>query len=165
MMEIPWMAMYVRSRAEKKARMDMEESGITCYVPLRKTLRQWSDRKKKVDMVVIPSYIFVQINPKEYMKAFASPHIVGIVRFENKPALIPHHQIIAMRRIIESDTEFEVSVENLQKGDKVKIKYGSLAGIEGEFIEIARNKRFILQIKQIGFSLSVQVPHDYLEFM
>lgn len=160
-----WMALYVRSRAEKKALNDLTGAGIICYLPMRKTLRQWSDRKKKVDMVVIPSYIFVRKNPKEYMSLFVSPHIVGIVKFEGTPAIIPDKQIQAMKRIINSDTEFEVIPEKLKKGDKVKIRYGTLSGIEGEFMEIARNKRFVLHIEQIGYSLTIQIPVDYLEFL
>jgi len=63
-----WFAAYTRSRNEKKVAGELEEQHIEYYLPLIKTIRQWSDRKKKVEVPLINSYIFVRIIEKEYLK-------------------------------------------------------------------------------------------------
>lgn len=163
--EKKWFALYTRSRAEKKAKAQLLDAGIECYLPIQKTLRQWSDRKKKVENVVLPSYIFVRIEPNLTDRVFVSDHLVAYIRYQGRPAIIPDKQIEAFRRIIESDTPFEISPEKFPKGSKVKVILGSLKGIEGEIYEMANNKRLIVQIDQVGFSLSVQIPADYLEII
>ncbi len=163
--EKKWFAIYTRSRAEKKAKQQLLEAGIECYLPIQKTLRQWSDRKKKIEKVVLPSYIFVRIESNLTDSVFVSDHLVAYVRYEGKPAVIPDKQIEAFKRIVESDTPFEISPENFPKGSRVKVTYGSLKDIEGEIHEVANNKKLIVRIDQVGFSLSVQISPDYLEII
>ena len=57
--ENPWYAVYTKSRYEKKLADNLREKGIEAYVPLRKVVRQWSDRKKLVAEPLIRSYCFV----------------------------------------------------------------------------------------------------------
>ena len=45
-----WYAVYTRPRFEKQVGQRLLEDGIEAYVPLIKTMRQWSDRKKVVEM-------------------------------------------------------------------------------------------------------------------
>ena len=42
-----WYVLYVRSRHEKKVHQLLQEKGIESSLPLIKTIRIWSDRKKK----------------------------------------------------------------------------------------------------------------------
>ena len=46
--EINWYAIYTNSRAEKKVHQNLLLEGYSSFLPLKTTLRQWSDRKKKV---------------------------------------------------------------------------------------------------------------------
>ena len=163
--EKKWFALYTRSRAEKKAKQQLLDASIDCYLPVQKTLRQWSDRKKKVERVVLPSYIFVNIEPNQTDKVFVCDHLIAFVRYEGKPAIIPDKQIEAFKRIIDSETPFEINPENFPRGSKVKVIYGSLKGVEGEIYEIANNKKLIVRIDQVGFSLSVKISPDYLEII
>ena len=50
-----WYAVYTRPRSEKKALITLSEDGYEVYLPLKKTLRQWSDRKKWIEFPLIPS--------------------------------------------------------------------------------------------------------------
>ena len=47
--EEKWYAIYTRPRAEKQVYQRLTESGIETYLPMQKTIRQWSDRKKIVE--------------------------------------------------------------------------------------------------------------------
>ena len=54
-----WYAIYTRSRGEKVTAKLLSDQGIEAYLPLQRKLRQWSDRKKWVEVPYINSYVFV----------------------------------------------------------------------------------------------------------
>ena len=80
-----WYAVYVRSRNEKKVYELIKEKDIETYLPLVKTLRQWSDRKKMVEVPLFNSYVFVYVDLLEHFKVRQVPGIVNFVCFEGKP--------------------------------------------------------------------------------
>ncbi|MDV7400146.1 transcription termination/antitermination NusG family protein, partial [Arthrospira platensis SPKY1] len=64
--EAKWMAVYTKPRCEKKAfeRLSKRED-LELYLPVQKRLKQWSDRKKWVEEVVLPSYLFIKCTEKQ----------------------------------------------------------------------------------------------------
>ena len=56
-----WYAIYTKPRTEKKACEELTCKGISTYLPVVKTLKQWSDRKKWVEKPYFPGYLFVRI--------------------------------------------------------------------------------------------------------
>ncbi|NJM15740.1 MAG: UpxY family transcription antiterminator [Bacteroidales bacterium] len=158
-----WYALYTKSRAEKKALKELQDAGIKVYLPLKTTLKQWSDRKKKVEVPIINCYIFVNLIPKHKEAVFAiSDHLLAYVKFNNEPAIIRDHEMEAFRRIVEGGVDFSLDTTKYAPGQKVKITHGNLKGLKGELVEIASNRRFIINIEQIGYSLTVNIPPQYL---
>ena len=98
-----WLAIYTKARAEKKVYEELRLKGIEAYLPLRKELRQWSDRKKWVETPVIHSYVFVHIPMTDYRKVFESKGVVSYVSYKGKAVIIPGREIEAMRRTVESN--------------------------------------------------------------
>jgi transcriptional antiterminator RfaH len=158
-----WYALYTRSRAEKKAFEQLKSVDIESYLPLNKVLRQWSDRKKWVEVPLINSYIFVNLHPDHMRKVYQFPSIVAFVNDHGKPAIIPSHQIDAMRRTIESKLSFSIDQNVLQKGKLIKITSGPLLGVEGEIIEVKGQKKLIIEISHIGFKLTINIENADFE--
>ena len=151
-----WYAVYTRSRTEKKTFELLKESGFDAYLPLYKTLRQWSDRKKMVELPLIPSYVFVKIEERHYKKVLEVEGVVAFIKFENKLVAIPDQQIATIRRLVEHGNELQVISENVEQGDVVRIASGPLRGTEGEVIEISGKQKFVLRI-DIGYTLIVNI--------
>jgi transcriptional antiterminator RfaH len=149
-----WYAVYTRSRAEKKVLKNLQEIGIEAYLPLIKTLRQWSDRKKMVEVPLFPSNIFVKIRDNDYRKVLETEGAVAFITFERKKVAIPDKQIIAMRTMVETGMDVEATTDHLRKGDVVRVGSGPLRGVKGEVIEINGKQRFVLRI-DIGYTLVV----------
>ena len=152
-----WYAVYTNSRAEKRVSDRLTELGIETFLPLQKTLRQWSDRKKLIEKPLISSYVFVRIIPKEY---FAVRKIDGVVKFimiEGKPVPIPEAQITNLRILCGSDAEVELSTEVYAKGDMVEVTVGSLNGLRGELIRVGRKHKVVIRIIQPGMNLTVDI--------
>jgi transcription antitermination factor NusG len=158
-----WYALYVSSRAEKKVEAELTKKGVENYLPLKTTLRRWSDRKKWVEMPLIPGYIFVRIAYKNYLAALQTNHVVAFVKFEGKPAIIPDRQIDFLKRMLkQTDYTWEVSAEPFKPGQVVEIIAGPFIGLEAELIAIKGKNRVGVRIEQINNVLLVDIPTDDL---
>ena len=60
-----WVATLVQMNYEKKVAAKLDKMGIANYVPVQREEHQWSDRKKKIDRVVIPMVVFVRLAQDE----------------------------------------------------------------------------------------------------
>jgi transcription antitermination factor NusG len=157
-----WYAVYTKPRAEKQVQKRLSESGITAFLPLQKTLRQWSDRKKMVEVPLFTSYVFVNIGAKEYDNVLKTNGAVKYVSFEGKAAIIPQDQIDNLKLIINSDTDIDVTHERLKPGQKVEVTHGTLKGLRGELIKSKRH-RLLVRIDTIHQNLLVNIPENFLQ--
>jgi transcription antitermination factor NusG len=152
-----WYAIYTRSRSEKKTAELMKQCGYQVYLPLIKTLRQWSDRKKWVEIPLISSYIFVNVSLREYYAILDTPGVVCYVTFEGKAAPIRNSDIEALKMAINKNIPIKLIAKPLKKGQKVKIIDGPMKGAEGEYVESRHKTNFIINLSQIGFSLKLEI--------
>lgn len=151
-----WYAVYTRSRAEKKTFESLLKEGYEAYLPLYKTLRQWSDRKKMVTLPLIPSYVFVKIVAKENRKVLEVDGVVAFIKFEKELVAIPDQQIEAIQNLVSSGAEIKAITEHIEKGDLVRIASGPMRGTEGEIIEMLGKQKFVIRIN-IGYTLIVNI--------
>lgn len=135
----------------------MQEQGFESYLPLVKTIRQWSDRKKKVEIPLIASYIFAKVDENEFYEILNTPGAVAFVKFEGKAARIPEQQINAMRAAVDNNLKIELEKGNIKPGEKVKVIAGPMKGSEGEFIGQAHKRNFIINMYNIGFALKLEL--------
>ena len=134
--------------------------GIEAYLPLRKEIRQWSDRKKWVEVPIINSYIFIRIAPKDYRKVFDVKHIVAYVSYKRKAVPIPDNEIAAMQRMVEQKISFGVEKSEMKKGKIITITSGPLIGVKGEITEIKGEKKLYMRVQNAGFTLVVNLDES-----
>jgi transcriptional antiterminator RfaH len=158
-----WYAVYTRPRFEKKLYGQLMQQNIQAYLPLQTTIRQWSDRKKKVSEPLFSCYVFVHIIMKDYYNVLNLKGVVRYVTFEGKAVVIPEKQIRLIRNLLAEDIEALATSECLPAGTRIEIKAGPLTGITGELVEHAGKKRVIIRIEEICKTILVNVPVNYLE--
>lgn len=157
-----WYAVYIKSRAEKKAESELQSKEIECFLPLQRKLRQWSDRKKWVEIPLIPGYLFVKINNSEHIKVIQSNYIVSYVRFEGKAATIPDNQIEYLKLMLQQDNaEIEITRENFEPGQLIEVIAGPLIGLQGKLVSINGKNKIAIELLQLGYSALVEIsPND-----
>ena len=160
--EDKWYAIYTRPRSEKQVHQRLTESGVETYLPMQKTIRQWSDRKKIVEKPLLSSYLFVKTSPKQFPLVYNTYGVVKFVSFEGQPVPIPQKQIDNLRLLIDSNAEIEVSSENFAKGDNVEVVSGALVGLTGELIKIGTRNRFVVRIDRLDQNLILKIPRAFL---
>ena len=161
--EDKWYALYTRPRAEKLVYQRLVEAGIETYLPLQKTYRMWSDRKKMIEKPLLSSYIFVKTNSKSFPTVYKTNGVVKFVSFEGHPVSIPGKQIDNLRLLIDSNAEIEVSSERFEKGDNVEVINGALIGLTGELIKIGTHNRFVVRIDKLDQNLILKIPKTFLK--
>ncbi len=157
-----WYAVYTNPRAEKQVRDRLKEAGVEVFLPLQKTYRIWSDRKKLVEVPLLTSYVFVKVVPLEFPRVYQASGVVRFVTFEGQPASIPQKQIDNLRLLINSDEKIEVTSEKFAQGDFVEVVRGSLVGLTGELIETGPHSRVIVRIDRLDQNLIVNIPMTFL---
>ncbi len=157
--EKAWYALYTKSRAEKKVLQQFTQMGLTAYLPLKKELRQWSDRKKWVESPIISSYIFVCVSPQNQKSVYDVNGVVAYVTDKGKPAIIPASEIEAMQKTINNQVAFDIETDRLKKGLTVEVTSGPLKGVKGEIVEIKGEKKLTLKISHIGYTLVVDLAN------
>jgi transcription antitermination factor NusG len=141
------------------------EEHINAFLPLHSTIKQWSDRKKKVIEPLFSCYLFVNITLREYYKVLNIPGVIRYVSFEGKAATVPEKQIQSIKDLLNNNFELEETPVSFQKGNKVRIVLGTLSGIDGELVMYNNKKRVIIRIEEINKSLLVNVPLNYLKLV
>jgi transcriptional antiterminator RfaH len=160
--EKKWYAVYTRPRAEKQVYGRLLEADVETFLPLQKTYRMWSDRKKLVEKPLLSSYIFVRTSKHFFPKVYKTPGVVKFVTFEGIPASIPQNQIDNLRLLINSDAEIEISSEKFAPGDNVEVVSGSLIGLTGELIRIGSKNRVVVRIDKLDQNLILKIPKAFL---
>lgn len=160
--EEKWYALYTRPRAEKLVYQRLVEANIETFLPLQKTYRMWSDRKKLVEKPLLSSYIFVKTCSKNFPVVYQTNGVVKFVSFEGHPVSIPQYQIDNLRLLINSDAEIEVSSEKFAPGDNVEVVNGSLVGLTGELIKIGSHNRVVVRIDRLDQNLILKIPRAFL---
>jgi transcriptional antiterminator RfaH len=158
-----WYALYTRPRAEKLVHQRLEEIGLESFLPLQKTYRRWTDRKKLIEKPLLASYVFVKTSSKCFPKVYKTAGVVKFVSFEGQPVAIPQRQIDNLRLLINSDAEIEVTSEKLITGDNVEVTNGALEGLTGELLKIGTRNRVVVRIDRLDQNLILKIPMSFLK--
>ena len=150
-----WVAVLVQMCMEKKVGERLTKLGVENYVPTQTEIRQWSDRKKKVERVVIPMVVFVHTDEKTERSLRMQSFIRKILTYpgQTAAAVIPDDQIERLKFMLkQSDSPVEMMEQHLQVGDKVQIVRGALKGLEGEFFKSVDKSVVAIHIEALGYA-------------
>jgi transcription antitermination factor NusG len=157
-----WYVLYTRPNHEKSVANIVAGSGGEVFLPLYKSLRRWKDRTKEVSLPLFPSYVFLRGRSDRRPPTPPTSGVHGFVEFGDKPAAVSQKEIEAIRRVINEGVEVEPH-PFLHCGDRVRVKSGPLAGIEGILTRKKDLFRLVLSITLLGRSVSVEVISCALE--
>lgn len=161
-----WYALYTRANGEKKLFEYLQEKDIECYLPMRKVLKYWSDRKKWVEEPLFKCYLFVRVCNKDFFNVLNTPGAVYYVSFGGKAQSIPDDQINNIKTFLsQSEEEATLSYERIQRGVSVEVLHGTLKGIKGEVINIYGQTRLLIRIDSLNCSLHVNISREEVKML
>jgi transcription antitermination factor NusG len=154
----------VSSRAEKKVAARLLAEGIEAYVPLKKELKQWSDRKKMVESPMINGYVFVRPTALQRDQVLQFAGALQYVRYNGGDAVIRDVEIEALKSIETKGYFVEGKFGGtIKMGDSAVIQAGPFKGLKGVVQTIGGNNLYTIVIDSIDYSLSLQIAGEVLE--
>jgi transcription antitermination factor NusG len=153
-----WYAVQTRSRHEKVVSERLQEQGLTTFLPLIAEVHRWSDRQKTVELPLFSSYVFVRMlaDNEERLRVYRVNGVFGIVGVRGEGIPIPDDQIQAVRTLIAE--QFPWSFHPFLKiGQRVRVRGGSMDGIEGVLVARNGDRTLVISIDAIQRSLAVRI--------
>jgi transcriptional antiterminator NusG len=135
--------------------------GLETFVPWHGVRRRWSDRVKVVDQNLFPGYLFCRSSFDQRHAVMRQPGVECVVSFDRTPAVIPDEEIVALRRAIDSGLPLG-PWPFLKAGQRVRIRRGALAGIEGTLVRDSDAWRVAVSVNALQRSIAVEVDRDMI---
>lgn len=153
-----WYAVVSRSRHEKLAATALTSVGVTTFCPFVSEMHHWSDRRKLVDVPLFPGYVFVQIpnSPEARLHVLKTSGVVQFVGNGQGAVPIQDEEISNVRAVLEQKIGCS-PYPFLQLGQRVRIRGGSLDGVEGILVGRDSASKLVISIQLIQRSLAVTV--------
>ena len=154
-----WYAVQTRARHEKVVAERLQEQGLTAFLPLIATVHRWSDRQKKVELPLFSCYVFVRMfleNNEQRLRVYRANGVFGIVGVRGEGTPIPDEQIQAVRTLISEKLPWSFH-PFLKIGQRVRIRGGSMDGVEGDLVARNGDRTLVVSIDAIQRSLAVRI--------
>lgn len=166
-----WIAILVQMNCEKKTSILLNKAGYETYIPTQQEIHQWSDRKKKVNRLIMPMDVFVRAtvyeeewlrNQSYVYKLIALP---GSNEEKRKFATpIPDYQINRLKFMLDNAEAVVKIVSDFKVGDAVLVTYGPLKGLEGVVGESDEKHSIVgVLIDGLGYAC-VKIASTYLTY-
>jgi transcription antitermination factor NusG len=158
---LPWWALYTRHQHEKTVAEMLSAKGFEVFLPLYQSVRHWKDRRKVISLPLFPGYVFVRGGQRR-LQIVSTPGIHMILTHGDRDATIAEEEIDAIRRMLESSFRVEPH-PFLRGGDRVRVKSGTLEGIEGILIRWKGSARLVLSVDMLAQSVGVEIDAENVE--
>ena len=160
-----WYLLYTNPRAEKKVETELRFKGFEVFLPLHKTLRQWSDRKKMVEVPLFNSYLFIYTQlEKNYYQILNTPGVVKFINFESKPAIVDPREIELVKLMLGNISNLDITAtsDELAPGEEIEVIAGPLIGTKAIMLEHKGKNRVVIELSSIKQSVLITLPIEFL---
>jgi transcription antitermination factor NusG len=160
-----WFAVYTSPRHEKRVSHYMGLREIEHYLPQYQMQRKWKNGLNvTLDLPLFPGYLFVRICQSERVRVLQVPGVLSIVGGTGgHPASMPEAEINTLRSGLPLRNAEPHPL--LTVGQRVRIRSGALAGMEGLMVRRKNSLRVVLTMELIQRSVAVEVDETELEIL
>ena len=159
-----WFAVYTKSRSEQKVFQRLEKAAYKSFLPLITELRQWSDRKKKVKVPLISSYVFVKVQEKDLVAIYTIPGVVGVLKYLGHPAKITDVEINNLK-IVANHKEATKTIAPclLTHGKPVQVIKGPFKGLIAVYLSNKGKHRIVVNIEALNSFTEINLPLSHIQ--
>ncbi len=153
-----WYAVRTRSRHEKVVARQLEGLGVEHFLPLVAQVHRWANGPRQVELPLFPGYAFVRLvySPDQRVRVLRTHGVVDFVGTQGRGTPIPEKQIDDVKTLLNNKVPFK-NVVALRVGQKVRIRGGSIDGVEGILLAKRGQRRLVINIEPIQRSLSIDL--------
>lgn len=137
-----WYVLSIKPHKERSVYRYLQSQNIEAYHPVLKV--DPVNPRSRHERPFFPGYMFVHIDLDDEgdNRLRWVPGTHGLVRFGERPAVVPDTLIKELRARVQAFQETQQTRKQLQKGDRVRIIKGPFAGYEAIFdVHLSGNDR------------------------
>ena len=157
-----WHVLYTRHQHEKPVARILSSKGHEVFLPLYAVTHRWQDRTKQLCLPLFPCYVFIRGGMDSQLQVISTPGVFTIVGWAGHPATVPDGQIEGIRQMVESTFRIE-PYPYLTSGDRVRVRSGTLQGLEGILVRKKNLTKLIISLEMLGRSVAVEIDISCLE--
>ena len=158
----PWYALRVRSNFERKSADLLSQKGLEEFLPTYRRRHRWSDRMKWVERPLFPGYLFCRFDAQNWLPVLQTPGVVHAVGIAGKPVPVEESEIESLRTLVRSSVPLFPQAF-LRVGQKVLIRSGPLAGVEGILEQFEKNCRITVSVSLLQRSVSAEIDAEWVQ--
>ena len=150
-----WYVLHTKPRSEKKVEEQLLSLGINAYCPTSPQIRFWSDRKKRIEVPVLPSMVLVNLEDNEINKVFECSLVVRYMFWLGKRAIVRQSEIDILKKYLSGDFSLTNSkFSDIKVGDNFSLT--SFNNEKGIVNRISKNNIWIY-LKSIGYNVKLKL--------
>src|SRR5579864_2811254 len=149
-----WYVAYTCANHEKRVSEQLGVRRVEHFLPLYSSVRRWKDRRVTLDLPLFPGYVFVRMALRERLQVQTVPGVARLVGFDGTPAVLPDQEIDGLRASLANGVRAQPH-PFLRVGQRVRVKNGPLAGMEGVLLRRKGGVRLVISIELIQRSVAV----------
>ena len=150
-----WYVIHTKPRCEKQVEKHLLSLGINAYCPTRNEIRLWSDRKKRIQVPILPSMVLVNIDEKEINRVFECPAVLRYMFWLGKRAVVRQSEVDILKKYLKGDYNFVNSkLSDIKVGDNFSL---SSFNNERGIVKRISNNNIWIYLKSIGYSVKLNL--------
>tara|TARA_Y200000002_G_scaffold360179_1_gene345242 strand:+ start:873 stop:1334 length:462 start_codon:yes stop_codon:yes gene_type:complete len=150
-----WYILHTKPRSEKKVEEKLLSLGINAYCPTQNEIKHWSDRKKRIQVPVLPSMVLVNIDEKDINRVFDCPLVVRYMFWLGKRAVVRQSEVDILKKYLKGVHNFiESEISEIKVGDNFSLpSFNNERGI----VDRISNNNIWIYLKSIGYSIKLKL--------
>jgi transcriptional antiterminator NusG len=154
--ELRWYAAYTSANREKRVVEQLGARGVSHFLPLYSSVRQWKDRRVTLQMPLFPGYVFVRMALCDRLQVQQIPGVAKLVGVSGLPTALPEEEIELVRMSLENGVRAEPH-PFLTVGRRVRVINGPMAGLQGILRRRKGQARLVVSVEVIQRAMSVEI--------
>lgn len=159
----PWLVCRTHPRHEHRAQAALTAQGAEAWVPTHWATREWSDRRRRLEVPLLPGYCFVRWAPPQWGTLLTIGGVRTVLRTIQLPSVVPEDDITNLRRFTDALAGGGLSAEPAtlgawHAGDPVRVERGPFGGVHGRVVRRRGGLRLVLALDTLGEGVMVTVP-------
>jgi transcription antitermination factor NusG len=150
-----WYIAYTLPRHEKAIAQRLSYEQIPCYLPLYSETRMWRQRRVKVELPLLPCYVFVKMHLEIKARLLSAPGVVRLLATSGAAVVFPDEEMDALQSCLKRWSARPCPFHSSNK--RIRLKSGPFAGLEGSILRRNGKRKLIVTLDLINSSMLLDI--------
>ncbi len=151
-----WYAAYTSANHEKRVAEQLERRQVESFLPVYDSVRRWKDRRVRLQLPLFPGYVFVRLALRDRLQVLEIRGVARLVGFGGDPTPVPAEDVETLRCCLAGGHALQPH-PYVQRGQRVRVLSGPLAGFCGIVLRQRNRTRFVVSFELLQRSVAVEM--------